>query len=58
MKAVARKAGQSNCGLIKWYVAKWNHRGVQFYERLGAKIDPDWHEFQMSEQAFRDLAAS
>jgi GNAT superfamily N-acetyltransferase len=58
MKAVAKKAEQSNCGLIKWYVAKWNHRGVQFYERLGAKIDPDWHEFQMSEQAFRDLAAS
>ena len=58
MKAVAKKAGQSNCGLIKWYVAKWNHRGVQFYERLGARIDPDWHEFQMSEQTFRDLAAS
>ena len=58
MKAVAKKTEQSNCGLIKWYVAKWNHRGVQFYERLGAKIDPDWHEFQMSEQTFRDLAAS
>ena len=57
MKAVAREAEQAGCGMIKWYVAKWNERGVQFYERLGATIDPNWHEFQMSEKAFRDLAA-
>jgi len=44
--------------MIKWYVAKWNERGIRFYERLGATIDPNWHEFQMSEKVFRDLAAS
>jgi GNAT superfamily N-acetyltransferase len=58
MKAVAREAEQSGCGMIKWYVAKWNLRGIEFYERVGATIDPDWHEFQMSEEAFRALAAS
>lgn len=58
MKAVAKEAEQGGCGMIKWYVAKWNHRGIQFYERLGATIDPNWHEFQMSEKVFRDLAAS
>ena len=58
MKAVAKEAEQSGCGMIKWYVAKWNDRGIQFYERLGATIDPNWHEFQMSEKVFRDLAAS
>jgi GNAT superfamily N-acetyltransferase len=58
MKAVAKEAEQAGCGMIKWYVAKWNKRGVQFYERLGATIDPNWHEFQMSEKVFRDLAAS
>ena len=58
MKAVAKEAEQAGCGTIKWYVAKWNERGVQFYERLGATIDPNWHEFQMSEKVFRDLAAS
>ena len=58
MKAVAREAAESGCGQIKWWVAKWNHRSIQFYERLGAKIDGDWHEFQMSEDEFRDLAAS
>ena len=58
MKAIAKEAEKTGCGLIKWYVAKWNHSSIQFYERLGARIDPDWHEFQMSEKAFRDLAAS
>ncbi len=57
MKAVAKEAVQAGCGGIKWWVAKWNHRSIQFYERLGARIDPDWHEFQMSEDSFRGLAA-
>ena len=58
MKAVAREAERTGCGVIKWWVAKWNDRGIKFYERLGARIDPDWHEFQLSEQAFRKLANS
>jgi GNAT superfamily N-acetyltransferase len=58
MRAVAKEAERSGCGLIKWWVAKWNDRGTKFYERLGARIDPDWHEFQLSEDAFRKLADS
>ena len=58
MKAVAKEAAFTGCGLIKWWVAKWNERGIEFYKQLGAKIDSDWHEFQLSEKAFRDLAAS
>ncbi len=57
MKAVSKEATQAGCGMIKWWVAKWNHRSVQFYERLGAKIDNDWLELQMSEEVFRDFAA-
>lgn len=58
MKAVAKEAERAGCGMIKWWVAKWNARGIQFYKRLGAEADEDWHEFQLSEKAFRDLAAS
>ena len=58
MQAVAKEAARSGCGMIKWWVAKWNKRGIEFYKRLGAKIDSDWHEFQLSEKALRDLAAS
>lgn len=58
MKAVAKEAAATGCGMIKWWVAKWNERGIEFYKRLGANIDSDWHEFQLSEKTFRDLAAS
>jgi GNAT superfamily N-acetyltransferase len=58
MKAVAKEAQQAGCGMIKWWVAKWNDRGMEFYRRLGATIDTEWYEFQLSEKAFRDLAAS
>ena len=58
MKAVARQAQEAGCGVIKWWVARWNQRGMEFYKRLGATIDSEWHEFQLSEKAFRDLAAS
>ena len=58
MKAAAKEAEKADCGMIKWYVAKWNERGIEFYKRLGATIDPNWHEFQMPEKAFRKLAAS
>jgi GNAT superfamily N-acetyltransferase len=58
MKAAAQQAKRIGCGTMKRWVAKWNDRAIQFYERLGAKIDPDWHEFQMSEEALRKLAVS
>jgi GNAT superfamily N-acetyltransferase len=58
MKAIAKEAARSGCGMIKWWVAKWNERGIKFYERLGAKIDADWLEFQISEPGFRQLATA
>jgi GNAT superfamily N-acetyltransferase len=58
MKAVAGEAVRANCGQIKWWVAKWNTRSIKFYERLGGKIDHDWHEFQMPDKTFRNLAGS
>ena len=58
MKAVAKEAQAAGCGVIKWWVAKWNERGMEFYKRLGATMDTEWQEFQLSEKAFRDLATS
>jgi len=58
MRAVANEAVKRGSGAIKWYVANWNNRGIDFYERLGAKLNRDWLEFEMSEEMFRRLAAS
>jgi GNAT superfamily N-acetyltransferase len=58
MKALAEEAVAAGCGAIKWWVAKWNTRSMQFYQRLGGAIDHDWHEFQLSEQGLRNLGES
>ena len=58
MRAVANEAVKGGSGAIKWYVANWNSSGIDFYERLGAKANRDWLEFEMSEELFRQLAAS
>ena|SRR5438067_1761969 len=31
MKAVAQEAERTGCGMIKWWVAKWNKRGFECY---------------------------
>jgi len=47
------RSRECRCGMIKWFVffgCDWvrpNGMRARYrvYERLGAKIDPDWHEF-------------
>lgn len=35
--AVAR-----GCGRFEWAVLEWNESAIGFYERMGAKLLPDW----------------
>jgi GNAT superfamily N-acetyltransferase len=58
MKSVAAVAVQRDCGVIKWQVAPWNVDSIRFYEQLGATINNDWIELEMSAKSFRDLATS
>lgn len=58
MKAVAKEAIQFGCAVMKWQVAPWNAGSIRFYERLGAKINRDWVDFEMGEENFRDLSGT
>lgn len=46
MNALRKEAEQNNCQTIKWTVAQWNEAGIRFYERLGAKENRDWLNFE------------
>lgn len=46
MNAVKVIAKQNNCKAIKWTVAPWNVGSQRFYERLGAKENKDWLDYQ------------
>lgn len=46
MNALKAEAERNNCNQIKWTVAPWNKAGIKFYERLGAKENRDWLNFE------------
>lgn len=46
MNALRNEALSHNCGQIKWTVAPWNEAGQKFYERLGARENKDWLNYE------------
>ncbi|PVH24477.1 GNAT family N-acetyltransferase [Sphingobacterium corticibacter] len=48
MNALKKEAELNNCKQIKWTVAPWNEAGITFYERLGAKENSDWLNFELN----------
>ncbi|WP_199118935.1 GNAT family N-acetyltransferase [Pedobacter sp. ASV28] len=46
MNALREEAKLYNCVQIKWSVASWNGAGQKFYERLGARENRDWLNFE------------
>lgn len=48
MNALKTEASLNNCNVIKWTVAPWNDAGRRFYERLGAKENTEWINYEWS----------
>ncbi len=48
MNALREEAKKYECTQIKWTVAPWNEGGKRFYERLGAKENTDWLNYEWS----------
>lgn len=46
MFALKKEAMKNNCVQIKWTVAPWNKSSQKFYERLGAKENNDWLNYE------------
>lgn len=46
MNALKEEANANICGVIKWTVAPWNDGGKRFYERLGAKENNEWINYE------------
>ena len=35
-------AKNENCKRVRWQVLDWNKPAIKLYEKMGAKLDPDW----------------
>jgi GNAT superfamily N-acetyltransferase len=55
---LAALAVKRNCGRFEWQVLDWNTPAREFYESLGARPNPAWINYRLSDEALRRLAAS
>jgi GNAT superfamily N-acetyltransferase len=55
---LAQIARERNCGRLEWSVLDWNAPAIEFYQRLGATVMPDWRVCRMTPEQFERLAES
>lgn len=56
MQAVARAAVERGCPRLTWAVLDWNTPAIDFYRRLGAKLQDEWHVYELEGGPLRALA--
>lgn len=55
---LARLAVERDCGRFEWMVLDWNTPAIQFYESLGAALNPEWKLCRMTGDALQRFAAT
>jgi GNAT superfamily N-acetyltransferase len=48
-------AVERGCGRFEWSVLDWNRNAIEFYERRGASVLPDWRICRVSGDALQRL---
>jgi GNAT superfamily N-acetyltransferase len=56
MTAVAKIAHDRGCGRLEWSVLEWNQNAIEFYQRLGATVLPDWKTCRMTAETLAEIA--
>lgn len=56
LRALAREALRNGCGGMDWLVLDWNAPAIRFYERLGAKLHPNWIPTRLFHLPLKKLA--
>jgi GNAT superfamily N-acetyltransferase len=58
LKALAQLAVERQCGRFEWSVLDWNQNAIDFYEKMGATVLPDWRIVRITGDALDTLAAA
>lgn len=48
LRAAQEAARDRGCALVQWQVLRWNVSAQRFYERLGARPDPEWINYEIA----------
>ncbi|WP_227243795.1 GNAT family N-acetyltransferase [Paraburkholderia caribensis] len=58
LRYLAALAVERQCGRFEWSVLDWNQRAIDFYQKMGATVLPDWRVVRITGDALDQLAAS
>ncbi len=56
LQHLATLAVSRGCGRFEWSVLDWNQRAVDFYQKMGATVMPDWRICRVTGDALTALA--
>ncbi len=42
LEEVYKHASDTNCNRLRWQVLDWNEPAINFYKKIGAKLDGEW----------------
>ena len=57
LQHLAMLAVRRGCGRFEWSVLDWNRNAIDFYEKMGATVMPDWRICRVTGAALQSLAA-
>jgi len=58
LRRLAALAVERGCGRFEWTVLDWNQPAINFYEKMGAAVLPDWRVVRVTGDALAQLAAA
>jgi GNAT superfamily N-acetyltransferase len=58
LRVLAALAVERQCGRFEWTVLDWNQRAIDFYEKMGATVLPDWRIVRITGDALASLAST
>lgn len=58
LRRLAALAVERDCGRFEWTVLDWNQPAINFYEKMGATVLPDWRVVRVTGDALERLAAA
>jgi GNAT superfamily N-acetyltransferase len=56
LRVLAALALERRCGRFEWTVLDWNQPAIDFYEKMGATVLPDWRVVRVTGDALATLA--
>ena len=56
LQRLAQRCQEENLARLEWSVLDWNAPAIEFYQRLGATVMPDWRICRMTPPEFAKLA--